>query len=401
MTAPREDSLFDAPPPDVAPAAGGGTPAAAAPSAAEEAALRAGPLPSADELMPEHPEDLIEREGEGPLAKLYGEPLEKCPQGLYIPPDALRVFLERFEGPLDLLLWLIRSQKFDVMDVPMAALTEQYMVYVELIRRTNLPLAAAYLVMAATLMSIKSRMLLPAPPAEGEEEPEDPRAELIRRLQAYALVQKQAKRLDALPRLGRDFAWADGAEGPEQISADPEVTPEDLGEAWLDVVADLKLSERHKIVRQEISVREHMTKVLKRLAGRAFLTFESLLTKESGREDVAVWCMAILELAKDRLVQLTQAAPYAPIYVTPVKDDPFAGLFDGEALFAAEGALHGEGVVKDDLAAFLAGSDVGSPQGELFAPNGAEEDEPPAEDGGSQDASGVPSEPRIPTLLGV
>lgn len=146
-----------------------------------------------------------------PVARLYGEPMLEYPKDLYIPPDALEVFLERFEGPLDLLLWLIRSQKFDVMDIPMALLTEQYMAYVELIRRSNLELASAYLVMSATLMSIKSRMLLPRrQDAETGEEPEDPRAELMRRLLEYERMRAAAKELDELPRMGRDFMAAGG-----------------------------------------------------------------------------------------------------------------------------------------------------------------------------------------------
>ena len=386
MTAPRSDSLFDVQLPD-----------AEAPAASAKAAAVRSQLPSSDQLMPSDPAALIERAGEAPFAKLYGEPLEQCPQGLYIPPDALRVFLERFEGPLDLLLWLIRSQKFDIMDVPMAALTEQYMVYVELIRRTNLPLAAAYLVMAATLMSIKSRMLLPPEPSEGEEEPEDPRAELIRRLQTYALVQKQAALLDAMPRLGRDFRWTCGVEAPTRFEPDPIVTLEDMGEAWLDVVSQLKLSERHKIVRQELSVRERMTMVLKRLSGRAFLTVEGWLSREGTREDVAVWYMAILELAKDRFVQLTQAAPYAPIYVTPSKNDPFAPLFDEEALWGVEAPGRNvleQNSTREELADFFFGK--GRHQGDLFE-EASEAEEPTDE---SSDGSSASKERRIPSLLG-
>lgn len=260
---------------------------------------------------------------DAPLALLYGEPLTRFPQGLYIPPDALRVFLERFEGPLDLLLYLIRSQKFDVMDIPMTIVTDQYMAYVELIRRSNLELASAYLVMAATLMSIKSRLLLPREPSDDEDdEPEDPRAVLMRRLLEYEKIKSAAKSLDKLPRLGRDFWGIDGVAAPAEVSIEPEPDSEALSHAWLDIVAQMNLSARHHVARESLSVRERMTTILKALSGRPWITLDMLLSTEtsgvSEREAVAVWCLALLELAKDELVRLTQAAPYAPIYATPV-----------------------------------------------------------------------------------
>ena len=261
---------------------------------------------------------------DAPLALLYGEPLRQCPQGLYIPPDALRVFLERFEGPLDLLLYLIRSQKFDVMDIPMAIVTDQYMTYVELIRQSNLGLASAYLVMAATLMSIKSRLLLPVSKEDGEEdEVEDPRAELMRRLLEYEKIKHSAKLLDQLPRLGRDFWLVEGTDGAQPEASKPEPDAQELAGAWLDVLARMKLSMRHRVMRQSLSVREHMTTILRRLSMSPWVTLDQLLAAEkseaaSEREAVAVWCLALLELAKDDLIRLTQAAPYAPIYATPV-----------------------------------------------------------------------------------
>lgn len=234
-----------------------------------------------------------------PVARLYGEPMLEYPKDLYIPPDALEVFLERFEGPLDLLLWLIRSQKFDVMDIPMALLTEQYMAYVELIRRSNLELASAYLVMSATLMSIKSRMLLPKrQDAETGEEPEDPRAELMRRLLEYERMRAAAKELDELPRMGRDFMAAAGGFIIVPEEELPAVTPEELALAWEAATARLALSAHHRVTREELSVREHMTAILKRLNGREFVRFTDLLQDRPDVQSICVWFLATLELAK-------------------------------------------------------------------------------------------------------
>lgn len=247
------------------------------------------------------------------LARLYGEPLEDCPEGLYIPPDALRVFLESFEGPLDLLLYLIRRQKFNVMDIPMAELTEQYMRYVEMVRASDLELAAAYLVMSATLMQIKSRLLLPAREEDGGEE-EDPRAELMRRLLEYEKIREGAKALDALPRLGRDFFLPSPAVPAPDASAMPAAAPQDLAEAWRAVLARLKLSARHKVTRQELSVREHMTAVLKRISAEGRVSLRELIAGSAEREVIAVWFLALLELAKDGLVTLVQAGPFTDIW---------------------------------------------------------------------------------------
>ena len=209
------------------------------------------------------------------LARLYGEPLETVPDGLYIPPEALRVFLESFEGPLDLLLYLIRRQKFDIMDIPMAEVCEQYMRYVEMVRENALELASAYLVMSATLMQIKSRMLLPAPPAADGTEPEDPRAELMRRLLEYEKIRNASVRLQALPRCGRDFHVASAERVVTNEVPLPEVTKTDVAGAWLAVIGRLKLSARHRVTRQELSVREHMTTVLKLLTEKRFSTSHS------------------------------------------------------------------------------------------------------------------------------
>lgn len=251
------------------------------------------------------------------LARLYGEPLTELPPGLYIPPDALEVILERFEGPLDLLLWLIRSQKFDVMDIPMAVLTEQYMAYVELIRRTNLELASAYLVMSATLMSIKSRMLLPrARDAQDEEEPEDPRAELMKRLLEYERIRVLAGLLADLPRAGRDFLFAAACHAEALPVAPPVVTADELSVAWESVEEQLSLTAHHRVTREELSVREHMTSILRALQGQDHLRFSDLLEPAASREQVAVWLLASLELGKAFLLSLRQAEPYGEIWLT-------------------------------------------------------------------------------------
>lgn len=252
------------------------------------------------------------------LAKLYGEPLFSLPKDLYIPPDALRVFLESFEGPLDLLLWLIRRQKFNVLDIPMTLLTEQYMRYVELIRQNNLELAADYLVMAAELMRIKSRLLLPRlPPEEGGEE-EDPQAELARRLLEYERMKLAAQKLDAVPRSDRDFYRAALFLEQEENDIFPNVNAQDLRNAWADILSRARLSGLHHVEREELSVREHMTKMLKILSERNFVEFTEvfLLEKEISVAGVIVNYLALLELAKENLIVVTQAAPFAPIYIT-------------------------------------------------------------------------------------
>lgn len=256
------------------------------------------------------------RPGVRVVARLYGEPMTELPEGLYIPPDALEVILERFEGPLDLLLWLIRSQKFDVMDIPMTKLTEQYMAYVELIRRSNLELASAYLVMSATLMAIKSRMLLPKrPDAQEGEEAEDPRAELMRRLLEYERMREVAKLLDELPRLDRDFLVPAGGFFDVPVKDLPVITPEELSLAWEAVEANAALSTSHHVTREELSVREHISGILRILQGKEFVRLTELMGEEANQEQLTVWLLASLELAKVFLVQIQQAEPYRPIYL--------------------------------------------------------------------------------------
>ncbi len=249
------------------------------------------------------------------IARLYGEPLFHLPQDLYIPPDALEVFLEAFEGPLDLLLYLIRRQNFNILDIPMAEVTRQYLGYVEQIRSRNLELAAEYLLMAAMLIEIKSRMLLPPQPSAEGEEPEDPRAELVRRLLEYERMKAAARELDALPQLGRDFwrarVWIEQA----AVQRWPEVNIEDLCAAWAAVLRRAQLVQRHTITRETLSVREHMSQVLRTLQGRRFVEFHELFDPARGVAVAVVTFIALLELAKEHLIELTQAEAYAPLYV--------------------------------------------------------------------------------------
>jgi len=249
------------------------------------------------------------------VARLYGEPLFQLPQDLYIPPDALQVFLDAFEGPLDLLLYLIRKQNFNILDIPMAAVTRQYLGYVEEIRSRNLELAAEYLLMAAMLIEIKSRMLLPARKTAEGQEPEDPRAELVRRLLEYEQMKLAAARLAELPQSGRDFLKAQVYVEQSLAPRWPDVNLADLQAAWHDILRRAKLVQRHRIGREELSVREHMGLVLRALQGRQFAPFEDLFDPARGVPVLVVTFIALLELARENLVELTQAEAYAPIYV--------------------------------------------------------------------------------------
>lgn len=253
------------------------------------------------------------------LARLYGEPLFDLPQDLYIPPDALEIFLEAFEGPLDLLLYLIRKQNFNVLDIPMADVTRQYLSYVEQIRRRNLELAGEYLLMAAMLIEIKSRMLLPVRKADTGEEVEDPRAELVRRLLEYEQMKLAAQKLDRLPQMGRDFHRGQAALNIQVEELLPEVSPEDLRQAWQEILRRARLNAHHQITREQLSVREHMTLILRRLSDVRYMEFTELFMERVDRGDavavVVVHFLAMLELARESLLDITQAEPYAPIYV--------------------------------------------------------------------------------------
>lgn len=249
------------------------------------------------------------------LAKLYGEPLLALPTDLYIPPDALEVFLDAFEGPLDLLLYLIRKQNFNILDIPMAQVTRQYLEYVEEIRQSNLELAAEYLLMAAMLIEIKSRMLLPVPKSETGEEAEDPRAELVRRLLEYEQIKYAAQELDQLPQIGRDYLNTHIYVEKSLTPVFPDVSMNDLQQAWNDVLRRAKLTAHHQISREELSVREHMTSILRRLQSTQFVEFIDLFDPSKGAPVVVVNFIAMLELAKETLIEITQAEAYAPIYV--------------------------------------------------------------------------------------
>ena len=249
------------------------------------------------------------------VARLYGEPLFAMPQDLYIPPDALQIFLEAFEGPLDLLLYLIRKQNFNILDIPMAGLTRQYLSYVEEIRKTNLELAAEYLLMAAMLIEIKSRMLLPPKKVAEGVEAEDPRAELVRRLLEYEQLKLAAASLNEAPQQGRDFLRAQVYIEQSMQPRFPHVEMPDLQQAWADILRRAKLEEHHKISRQELSVREHMSIVLKKLQNQRFVEFQDLFDAHLGVPVMLVTFIALLELAKETLVDITQAEAYAPIYV--------------------------------------------------------------------------------------
>lgn len=249
------------------------------------------------------------------FARLYGEPLFKLPNDLYIPPDALEIFLEAFEGPLDLLLYLIRKQNFNILDIPMAQVTLQYLDYVEQIRQHNLELAAEYLLMAAMLIEIKSRMLLPAKKSDTNEEAEDPRAALVRRLLEYEQMKLAAYDLNAIPQIGRDFLHAQVFVEQNTVLHWPQVNVGDLQAAWADVMRRAKLVSHHKISREELSVREHMSGILRRLQNSKFVEFADLFDPSRGAPVVVVNFIALLELAKETLIEITQAEAYAPIYV--------------------------------------------------------------------------------------
>ena len=249
------------------------------------------------------------------VARLYGEPLFSMPRDLYIPPDALEVFLEAFEGPLDLLLYLIRKQNFNILDIPMAGVTRQYLSYVDEIRQRNLELAAEYLLMAAMLIEIKSRMLLPPKRAAEGEEAEDPRAELVRRLLEYEQMKLASMQLNVIPQFGRDFLQAQVYIEQSLQPRFPDVSMDELQLAWRDILKRANLVQHHKISREELSVREHMSIVLKHLQGRKFVEFENLFDPSLGTPVLVVTFIALLELAKETLIEITQAEAFAPIYV--------------------------------------------------------------------------------------
>jgi segregation and condensation protein A len=265
------------------------------------------PAPPALEAMPE--------QVEMPFAMVNGERLTQLPRDLYIPPQALEIFLEAFEGPLDLLLYLIRRQNVDILNIPIAEITRQYTQYIELMQELQLELAGEYLVMAATLAEIKSRMLLPRP-QDAEAGEEDPRAELVRRLQEYERFKRAALDIDALPRLERDV-WQASAQVPEHapVRTLPQVTLREMLLAFKDVAMRAEMFAHHHVRREPLSVRERMSNILAALEPGGFLEFSRLFTLEEGRAGVTVAFIAVLELVREGLIELTQTEPYAPLHV--------------------------------------------------------------------------------------
>jgi len=304
--------------------------------------------PDEPALPPDQPATRQERPAEPPYEQaiqvtvdngetrvmLYGQPIVDLPQDLYIPPDALSVMLDAFEGPLDLLLYLIRKANVDILDIPMATLTVQYLDYVEAMRAQNLELAAEYLVMAAMLIEIKSRMLLPRPKAEFEEEAEDPRAELVRRLIEYEQMKLAAREIDELPKAEIDFQWLNVWVDKEAVVRHPDVSADDLHAAWLAVVRQAKLHTHHKIAREELSVREHMGLILRTLRSKdGYTEFAELFDVSGGVPVVVVNFIALLELCKEHLLEMTQTAPFAPIYVRLPTDVPEQSMFEAPQTF--------------------------------------------------------------------
>jgi segregation and condensation protein A len=249
----------------------------------------------------------------GPIARVYGQPFMEMPHDLYIPPEALEVFLEQFEGPLDLLLYLIRKENISVLDIPMAKLTVQYLEYVEMMRSRQLELAAEYLLMAAMLIEIKSRMLLPKPSATEFEE--DPRAELVRRLLEYEQMKLASQRLNALPQAGRDFSLTQVLFDRDVAQRLPEVNPDDLKIAWLGLLNRASVNQHHKVTREQLSVRAHMSRVLRHLQETKFVEFSDLFDTTHGVAVLVVTFLAVLELAREGLIEVSQHEAYTPIYV--------------------------------------------------------------------------------------
>ncbi|WP_156862375.1 ScpA family protein [Casimicrobium huifangae] len=254
------------------------------------------------------------------LARIYGQPMAEMPKDLYIPPEALEVFLDAFEGPLDLLLYLIRKQNLNILDIPMAALTHQYLEYVEKMKSSQrFELAAEYLLMAAMLIEIKSRMLLPRPP-QAETEEADPRAELVRRLLEYEQMKLAAAGLDELPQAERDYAIVQVMVEKTAALRLPDVEPEDLRRAWASILARAKLNKTHLISRDELSVRARMSHLLRHLKPGLHVEFTQLFEETATVSLVVVTFLAILELARERLISVAQTEPYSPIYVQLASD---------------------------------------------------------------------------------
>jgi segregation and condensation protein A len=272
-------------------------------------------------MQPENYQTTLSADREGnqeemPFALVQGQPVTEVPFDLYIPPDALEVILDAFEGPLDLLLYLIRRQNLDILDIPITEITRQYIEYIEMLQDTQFELAADYLVMAAILAEIKSRMLLPRPATDDGEE-SDPRAELVRRLQEYERFKQAAEDLDELPRAGRDFALAEAfVENKSVVCLPPQVELREILAALKDVMGRAELFSRHQITGEPLSVRERMSRILNALRDNPYMEFHRLFDVEEGRQGVVVSFLALMELTREQLIELIQNEPFGQIYIT-------------------------------------------------------------------------------------
>ncbi|HET9108989.1 MAG TPA: ScpA family protein [Steroidobacteraceae bacterium] len=299
---------------------------------------------------------------EMPFAVVNGEPVTELPRDLYIPPQALEVFLEAFEGPLDLLLYLIRRQNLDILDIPLAEITRQYMKYIELMQDLQLELAGEYLVMAATLAEIKSRMLLPRPKPSVDGVEEDPRAELVRRLQEYERFKRAAEEIDTLPRLERDV-WATSAELKDRVVSRvlPQITLQEMLVAFQDVVVRAEMFAHHHIQRERLSVRARMGDILSSLERESFVEFVRLFRPEEGRMGVTVTFMAILELVREGLIDIVQAEPYAPLHVRAAgQARRLRVVADNDAPPASDAATAEAAAAEDASAGMESGDDHGT-----------------------------------------
>jgi segregation and condensation protein A len=273
-------------------------------------------LVASNDPAPQPPAVAKPEQVEMTFAIVNGEPVMELPRDLYIPPQALEVFLEAFEGPLDLLLYLIRRRNLAILDIPIAEITRQYVQYIGVMQELQLELAGEYLVMAATLAEIKSRMLLPRPPLSGEDSDEDPRAELVRRLQEYERFKSAAENIDRLPRLERDV-WNASADIKDRkvVQLLPQTTLQEMLVAFKEVVVRAEFFARHHVQRERLSVRERMTDILTSLAANRFVEFSELFRAEEGRMGVTVTFVAILELVREELIEIVQAQAFAPLHV--------------------------------------------------------------------------------------
>jgi segregation and condensation protein A len=336
---------------------------------------------------------------EMPFAIVNGEPVTQMPKDLYIPPQAMEVFLEAFEGPLDLLLYLIRRQNLNILDIPLAEITRQYMKYIEVMTELQLELAGEYMVMAATLAEIKSRMLLPRPKVDPEGNEEDPRAELVRRLQEYERFKRAAESIDALPRLERDV-WQTSAELKDRkvVRLLPTVTLQEMLLAFKDVVVRSEMFAHHHIQRERLSVRERMTNVMAMLEQASFVEFVRLFRVEEGRMGVTVTFMALLELVREGLVEIVQAEPFAPIHVRAAGASRKLHVVGGNEALAGEAVVLGEGDPGDvpAIGVLTTPADLASLTELVLDPNFVDDDDDDEEDAPLEGVDDIIAEPSPP-----